>query len=42
MAIVTMQQPFAVWRQELQEVVLRGTWLADVRVERDGVGGRAH
>jgi len=40
--IVTMQQSFAVRRQELEEVELRGAWLADVRVERDGVRGRAH
>lgn len=35
--VLTVQEPLPVGREELEEVELRGAWLGDVRVERDGV-----
>jgi hypothetical protein len=40
--VLTMQQPLAVGREELEEVELRGSWWVDVMVEWYGVGRRAH
>jgi hypothetical protein len=39
---LTVQQPLAVVREELEEVELRGPWWVDVVVERYVVRRRAH